>query len=182
MKSQVVIASLVISFLLIGITAYIVLFQPTTLSTLFYGQQSIAAPKKGLVTHVVDGDTIVIDGTHTIRLLNIDTPESAKPNTPPECFSKQASNWLASVLNNKSVVLKYDKELKDKYDRWLAWVWIEGEGDTSNPMTSLNAESVHLGYASILSISPNTTYSREFLKLEKEAKLTNRGRWKACSI
>jgi endonuclease YncB( thermonuclease family) len=46
---------------------------------------------KYLVSRVIDGDTVELATGEIIRYIGIDTPESVKPNTPVECYSKEAS-------------------------------------------------------------------------------------------
>lgn len=81
----------------------------------------------GTVVRIVDGDTLVVsinNGDHTIRLLNVDTPETKDPNQPVECLGPQATDYLASVLPPGTAVrLEFDKERHDKYGRTLAGVF-----------------------------------------------------------
>ncbi|MBS1838545.1 MAG: thermonuclease family protein, partial [Actinobacteria bacterium] len=53
------------------------------------------------VERVVDGDTIVADvrgSRERVRLIGIDTPESVKPNSPVECYGKEASAHTQELL------------------------------------------------------------------------------------
>lgn len=127
------------------------------------------------VIRVVDGDTIVvsIDCLEVkIRLIGIDAPESVNPdetkNTP---FGKVSSDYLSGLLNsNTEVYLEYDTELKDKYERTLAYVYLSNG-------TMLNKILVQLGYAEEMSVQPNTKYQNEFHDLQEEAKLARIGIW-----
>ena len=50
------------------------------------------------VIRVVDGDTLVVHiggDDERVRLIGIDTPESVKPETPVECWGKEASATTA---------------------------------------------------------------------------------------
>ena len=80
-----------------------------------------------LVVRVIDGDTLVVSlgGVDTtIRLLNIDTPETKDPNKAVECLGPEASAFLKSLLpQGTSVELEYDGEKLDRYGRTLAGVW-----------------------------------------------------------
>lgn len=84
------------------------------------------ATEHGVVTHIVDGDTldVTLSGTRTrIRLLNVDTPETVKPDTPVECMGPQASARLAQLAPVGSTVgLAFDVERLDQYGRTLATV------------------------------------------------------------
>lgn len=85
-----------------------------------------AATEHGIVTHIVDGDTldVTLSGTRTrIRLLNVDTPETVKPDTPVECMGPEASKRLAQLVPLGSTVgLAFDVERLDQYGRTLATV------------------------------------------------------------
>jgi endonuclease YncB( thermonuclease family) len=43
------------------------------------------------VLRVVDGDTLDIQTVGKVRLIGINSPESVKPDTMPECYGKEAS-------------------------------------------------------------------------------------------
>lgn len=61
---------------------------------------------------------------HTIRLLNVDTPETKDPNQPVECLGPQATDYLASTLPpGTSVRLEFDKDRHDRFGRTLAGVF-----------------------------------------------------------
>ena len=81
----------------------------------------------------VDGDTIkvILDGKErTVRLLAVDTPESVHPTKGVEYYGKEASNFTCNTITNaKKIQLEYDKDSdkEDKYDRLLAWVFVDGE-------------------------------------------------------
>ena len=81
----------------------------------------------------VDGDTIkvLLDGKErTVRLLAVDTPESVHPSKGVEFFGKEASDYTCNTVTNaKKIELEYDEnsDKEDKYDRLLAWVFIDSE-------------------------------------------------------
>ncbi|MFH1715145.1 MAG: thermonuclease family protein [Elusimicrobiota bacterium] len=90
---------------------------------------NILHAKQARVTHVIDGDTIIVDGLEHIRLLGVNTPEVQNPYRNAEYFGAQASSFTKRMLNNKNVVLEYDAAdkasgYKDKYGRTLAYVYI----------------------------------------------------------
>lgn len=78
----------------------------------------------------VDGDTgwFKIDGKSTkVRFLFIDTPESTKEVQP---YGKEASDYTKSQLTKAQKIeleLNVDGEREDKYDRLLAWVFVDDE-------------------------------------------------------
>ncbi|MBK4347224.1 thermonuclease family protein [Lacisediminihabitans sp. G11-30] len=96
---------------------------------------ALAVTDHGEVTHLVDGDTLdvsIAGVTTRIRLLNIDTPETVKPDSPVECMGPQASARLAQLAPPGSTVgLAYDVERTDRYGRTLAMVITPDGGNAS---------------------------------------------------
>jgi micrococcal nuclease len=141
---------------------------------------SAAAPfAAGTVTRVVDGDTILVRGpggrTEDIRLIGIDTPETVDPRRPVGCFGPEASNYAKHLLSGRQVLLRYDRELHDRYGRFLAYVWLPGRSGMF-----VNARLVELGYARAFPFPPNTAHEALFAALERQAAIAGRGLWGAC--
>lgn len=88
---------------------------------------TLEAGDPATVVRVVDGDTVVVrkDGQEeTVRLLNIDTPETKHPNKAVQCLGPEATQALETLLRpGDDVVLRYDLERTDKYGRTLAGVF-----------------------------------------------------------
>jgi endonuclease YncB( thermonuclease family) len=86
-------------------------------------------PLVGIVTKVVDGDTIRVDlptGVETVRIIGIDTPETVDHNRPEACFGAEASAFARASLEGKSVTLEIDptQDDHDRYDRLLAHIHV----------------------------------------------------------
>nr|WP_246344803.1 thermonuclease family protein [Conexibacter arvalis] len=130
------------------------------------------------VARVVDGDTIAVDldgRDERVRYIGVDTPETVKPNAPVECFGKAAHQLNARLLAGASqVVLRFDRELRDRYGRLLAYVYRDGQAQ------SVNARLVAAGAARTLKISPNTSHATELARLQADARAAGRGLWGAC--
>lgn len=81
------------------------------------------------VVRVVDGDTIVVEVSgvqERVRLLNIDTPETVHPDIDVECGGPESAERLNDLVNpGEVVVLEFDQERRDHYDRLLAGVFTE---------------------------------------------------------
>ncbi|GFI41896.1 thermonuclease [Thomasclavelia cocleata] len=98
----------------------------------YQSNKSIEPGKRFEVTlnKCVDGDTAWFDinGEKTkVRFLYIDTPESTKEIEP---YGKEASEYTKEQLSNASKIeleLNVDGNTTDKYDRLLAWVFVDGE-------------------------------------------------------
>ena len=134
-------------------------------------------PAAARVVRVVDGDTIVVllDGKQTtVRLLGVDTPETVAPGRPVEGFGKQATAFLRSQVEGRSVHLRYEPAARrlDRYGRTLAYVYTIPEGKL------VNLAIVAGGYGHAYTAQP---YSRieEFRKAEREAREAGRGLWAA---
>ena len=135
--------------------------------------------EKSQVRRVVDGDTVELSSGQKIRLLNIDTPETVKANTPVMCYGTEASMFTKKLLTDKMVQLTADKEADDKYGRGLRFIFLDGV-DTSNIENSINAELVKNGFARMVVYKPNNTYAKEFQTWENEAKSKKLGLWGSC--
>lgn len=76
----------------------------------------------------VDGDTAVfsVNGTsYSTRFLFIDTPESTNQKEP---FGEEASDFTCDFLESGDIVIETDGDsLFDKYDRLLAWVFVDNQ-------------------------------------------------------
>jgi len=140
-------------------------------------EQDSAPPGQGVVTRVVDGDTVhvALDGAdETVRYIGVDTPESVKPNTPVQCFAKAASAANERLVDGQRVRIVYDAERRDRYGRLLAYVYRAGDG------AFVNAALVRDGYARPLTIPPNVRFAERFAALAREAREARRGLWRAC--
>src|SRR5918999_5822568 len=139
----------------------------------------------GEVTRVVDGDTIEvritgrvdgpgagdvrIGGSYDVRLIGIDTPESVKPNSPVECFGREASAAAKALLEGSDVRLVKDVEETDRYDRLLRYVYMGQE--------LANARLVVNGYATAYTYPPNIRHSELVVQLQRDAREHERGLW-----
>lgn len=129
----------------------------------------------GEVLRVVDGDTIEVNvegREEDVRLIGVDTPETVKPGEPVQCFGPQASEFTKRVLEGETVRLEFDRELRDVYDRLLAYVYV-GE-------RFVNADLIDGGFARTLEIEPNTSRAAELARLQQAAGAAGRGLWGAC--
>ncbi len=139
------------------------------------GMPSADALVTARVTRVVDGDTIHVDldGVDTtIRLIGIDTPEREGPYTHEECFGRQASAYTERALAGRAVQLEFDAERTDRYDRTLAYVWLDG--------ALFDEQIVADGYAVVATFPPNVKYVDRFLAAQRAAREGGRGLWGSC--
>ena len=130
-----------------------------------------------VVTRVIDGDTAEMKlddngGEEGVRFIGVDTPESVAPGQPVECFGKKASRFTTSLIEGERVELRFGAERRDRYDRLLAYVYLDER--------FVNADLVRLGYARTLEIAPNVDHAERFATLQGEAANLGRGLWGAC--
>jgi len=123
-------------------------------------------PQEALVTRVIDGDTIVIEGGYRVRYIGIDTPE-----TYPEAKAFGAEAWQANreLVEGKRVRLEKDVSETDKYGRLLRYVYA---GDIM-----VNAELVRNGLAEARAYPPDIKYQDYLAGLQEGAKDEGRGMW-----
>ena len=125
-----------------------------------------------VVTRVIDGDTIVVEGVGTVRLIGVDTPETVDPRRPVEYFGKEASDFTKQLATGKQVRLEFDRDRADRYGRTLAYVYLQPEHFL------LNAEIIRQGYGHAYTQFP-VRMVEEFRALEREAREAGRGLWAA---
>jgi len=123
------------------------------------------------VSRIVDGDTLVVtfDGQEeTIRLLNIDTPETKHPSKEKQCLGDEATDWLEQRLPPGSTIeLAFDQEKTDRYGRLLAAVY---ENDSL-----VNAEIAEQGLGVPVTFGDNTTFRADVQAAHETAKSAQRG-------
>ena len=105
---------------------------------------------KMIVTKVVDGDTVYgdVDLGFSIgfrkmefRLSGINTPEIKGPNRDAGLASKK---FVEDTILNKEVCILTKKDTKEKYGRYLAWVYYK---EAENLWVCLNNKLVELNLA-----------------------------------
>lgn len=148
--------------------------------------ENIAEPNRDFfyVKRVIDGDTLELSNFQKVRLIGVDTPEvhrsdklerdarrSRKDILTIQALGQRSSNFTKALCAGKRVRLEYDAERRDKYNRILAYVYLE-DG------TFVNAKILEEGYGQIMTIPPNVKHARLFLKLQNEAREGRRGLWK----
>jgi len=133
---------------------------------------------KATVIEHIDGDTVRVrissppkdlSAVETIRLLGVDTPETVHPNQAVQIFGKEASDYTRNKLLNKDVYLSFDWDLRDRYNRLLAYIYT-GSG------LCFNAALIQEGFGHAYLQYP-FQFMEEFRALEGEARQQGRGLW-----
>jgi micrococcal nuclease len=129
-------------------------------------------PLEGIVTRVVDGDTIHVDVggcIEKVRYIGVNTPEVHHPGKGEEPGGRAAADVNRRLVSGHRVRLELDAQARDRHGRLLAYVWVAD--------TMVNAELVRRGFAQVMTIPPNVRHQSLFLKLEREAREAGRGLW-----
>ena len=131
---------------------------------------NVYAKETVILDKCVDGDTawfIYNNESSKFRFLAIDTPEST---TQIEEFGKEASSYTCDQLKKASKIeIEFDpnSDKQDKYDRYLAWIFVDGE--------LLQEKIIENGYAEINYIYGDYKYLDDLKKTEQEAKEHKKG-------
>jgi len=138
--------------LLLG-TLLVFLLTCTVACTVEKSQETVEGLK--LVTKIIDGDTVVVEGGNHVRLLGMDADERGDP-----CYTP-AKERLEELVLNKEVYLERDVEDQDQYKRYLRYLILDDK--------NINLMLVQEGLA-IARFSPeNVKYKKEITAAEKEA-------------
>jgi micrococcal nuclease len=137
--------------------------------------EALSGFERVFIDYVYDGDTVRTARGEKIRLIGLDTPEMNWEEGEAEFYAREAFEYTREKLLKRSVYLEYDKEHRDKYDRLLAYLFLE-DG------TFFNQELLKEAYAGLLLIPPNLKYQDLFKETVREARLDYRGIWKRWEI
>ncbi len=149
---------------------------------------SVGVPKgaqRGTVIRIVDGDTLHLTPTSkgvldrradvTVRLLEIDTPESKDAHRPHQCYSDEATAELTRLVPEGSEVrFVADRELRDQYGRTLLYVW-------NDDGRFVNLAMVRRGFAKAVLFEPNDQHIATMRSAQRKAEAAGRGLWGACA-
>jgi micrococcal nuclease len=89
-----------------------------------------------------------------------------------QCFAQEAKERLQKLVLGRKVRVERDVSQTDRYKRLLRYVYV-GED-------FVNEILVKEGYARAATFPPDVKYSQLFRLAEEEARLNNRGLWRAC--
>ena len=123
----------------------------------------------------VDGDTakFKMNGEQiTVRFLGINTKETVDPEIGEEAWGKEASDFTKEKLENATKIeLEFDSSTdeKDKYNRYLAWIWVDDE--------LLQNSLVESGLAENYMLKNNYKYAGILQESEENAKNNKLGIW-----
>ena len=103
--------------------------------------------ESGIVERVIDGDTIVVNG-NSVRLLGINCPEKN------ENYYEESKKYLEERVLGKKIELRFGRERYDKYDRVLAYAFLNEE--------NINLDLIVNGFANFYFPSGRDNYYNMF--------------------
>ena len=103
-----------------------------------------------LATKIIDGDTFLIEGGYSVRILGIDADERGYP-----CYDT-AKNKLEELILNQEVKLEKGTEDKDQWCRYLRYIFLNDK--------NISLELVKEGLA-VARFSPEDAKYREGVKI-----------------
>lgn len=115
------------------------------------------------VTRIIDGDTFELSDGRTIRLIGVDTPETGMP------FYDDAVAFAESILFGRPIVLEFDREERDKYGRYLAYVHFDS--------LFFNRMLIDRGLATVYLFESNIERAPTLIESQKRARASDLGIW-----
>jgi micrococcal nuclease len=122
------------------------------------------------VARVVDGDTLLLANHARVRLIGVDTPETVRPEHPVERWGPEASRFTQDFIGRGPVRLTFDQERKDRFERFLVYVWVDER--------LLNEELLRAGLARAeLGFHYSQAMKKRFREAERAAQRERLGLW-----
>jgi len=149
-------------------------------------------PREGVVTHITDGDTLVVDDGEEIRLLGIDAPEKyysghpdcASPEASECCYGEEATVELEKIAPvGTRLRLEFDLECEGVYDRTLAYLFVVN-ADTGEEEFFINEWMLEEGHAAVytgdVGHAQDIRYMDRFQAAQAKAQAAQKGLWDVC--
>lgn len=129
------------------------------------------APARLMVVHITDGDTLDVSDGRTVRLAQVDAPET------DECYGSESTAALAALADGAAVDLRRPAGAPqtDRYGRTLADVVVDGR--------SVNEALIRQGAAEFDEdfASEDVDLAGRLRAAEDEARSAGRGVWSVCA-
>lgn len=143
---------------------------------------ALAKELTGRVSWIYDGDTLEIDNIGKVRLLGVDCPEASDsdrdryylsnfsiPRQTLREVARAAKRFSIEQAKGKQVLLRFDREEKDRYGRALVYLFLpDGR--------MLNKLLIEQGLASVFRRYPFRE-RQAFIEAEQHARHQQRGLW-----
>ncbi len=123
------------------------------------------------VEKVIDGDSVVLRDGRQVRYIGIDAPEMTDGITGrPQPLAEAARRCNEDLVLHRRVLLVFDRQRTDRYDRLLAYVY-GADG------TFINGEMVTRGLAFVWFRVPNIRMFQPLLEMQRRAMSSAKGIW-----
>jgi endonuclease YncB( thermonuclease family) len=129
----------------------------------------VALPSTGVVDRIIDGDTLVIAGLGSVRLIGVDTLEMTDTRPAVKAFAAEAAAFLRGLVGGKTVRIAYEGATKDRDGRTLAYLYLQDD-------TLVNREIIRQGYGHAYTDYPFALMD-DFRQVQREAMLSSRGQY-----
>ena len=121
------------------------------------------------ITKVIDGDTVITENNDRVRLIGINTPEKVSHKKRTNPLAEEAKVALEKWVLDKRVLLEYDEERTDHFDRVLAHL--------HDRRGNINARLVRQGFAWQAVVPPNLKHLDCYFEQERLAREELLGIW-----
>lgn len=143
-------------------------------------QEPVAAEtvRRGVVSGVTDGDTVVLESGAEVRLVGIQAPKLAlgRPGFRNWPLAAEARKALEALVLGAPVKLVYGGRRIDRHRRLLAH--LEREATSSRAAVWVQGEMLRTGFARVYTFPDNRARAGRMLALERAARAARRGIWR----
>ncbi len=138
------------------------------------GPDALAAGAPGVVTEIVDGDTLNLEDGRIVRLVGLQAPKLPldRPGFRAWPLADEARDRLAALALGRRVGLRYGGRRQDRHGRELAHLVREADG------LWLQRALLAEGFARVYSFRDNRALLAELLAVERQARAARRGIWR----
>jgi endonuclease YncB( thermonuclease family) len=127
----------------------------------------------GVVTEIVDGDTVVLDGGIQVRLIGMQAPKLplGRDGFVAWPLAEEARDFVTDLVGGRRVELRYAGERQDRYGRALGQLFVADSGEW------VQGAVLEAGLARVYSFADNRFCLDELYAAEQAARLERRGVW-----
>lgn len=144
------------------------------------GDHGLFDQRTFVVSRVVDGDTVQIEGPggarEKVRLIGIDAPEMRYDTPdPPEHWAREATDALQRTVEGRRVTLKLEPlEARDRYSRLLAYLYLDDSRHVNLEMIEHGHAYAHRRFGH--------SYRSQFEQAEARARRKGSGLWQEVRV
>ncbi|MEL7546917.1 MAG: thermonuclease family protein [Pseudomonadota bacterium] len=128
----------------------------------------------GRIVRIIDGDSLVMEGGQTVRLVGLEAPRLGRRGDPDQPYASESARHLESLVLGRVVQLYYPGPTRDRFDRALAHVVTR---DQAGPNVWINLALIDRG-AAWVRLYPDTALQAELLlEAEDRVRADEQGLW-----